>query len=74
MAFFPLSLVAMKQFDRSAQQTALITLLISLFLVFVLLWHFNGQIGTTEVIILVMTMLSEIAILFLVKRYANKRS
>mgnify|MGYP001799591951 CR=1 FL=1 len=62
----------MKQFDEKAEKTAWIGVGSSVFFVLFVLWQVNGQLGLTEILITVFTLLTTIGILYLVKWYANK--
>jgi hypothetical protein len=62
----------MKLFDKQAEKRVLVSIILSIpFLCFVL-WKQNGEIGITEFIIIVLTLLLAIGVLYLMKWYANK--
>jgi LPXTG-motif cell wall-anchored protein len=62
----------MKLFNKKAERRVWIALLASTPFVFFVVWIQTGEIGITEIIIVMITLLIGIGILYLTKWYSNK--
>ncbi|MCE7992932.1 MAG: hypothetical protein HEP71_13165 [Roseivirga sp.] len=67
------TLGVVRLFDKKAEKTVWISILASVPLLCFVVWKETGEIGTTEVLIIIATLLVAIGTLYFVKWYSNKK-